>query len=106
MYLVIVEYCKSTSAEELFELDPKLRWAAFSVDSKVIFCKMRPGVKSYSSDGDDRAFMQLGPLIMSGVAERLTGGAGKPQSVLVSMDKDSVLLMKFRNGFLVLSGQR
>jgi len=98
----------STSAEELFELHPKLRWAAFSVDGKVVFCKMRPGVKSYSSEDDDRAFMQFGPLIMSGVAERLThsGQAGKLQSVLVNMDKDSVLLMKFRNGFLALSVDR
>lgn len=69
---------------------------------------MRPGVKSYTSDEDDRAFMQFGPLIVSGVAERLThsGGAGKLQSVLVNLDKDSVLLMKFRNGFLALSVDR
>ena len=96
----------STSAEELFKLHPKIRWAAFSVDAKVVFCTMRPGVKSYTSDDDDRTFMQFGPLIMSGVAERLTGGAGKLQSVLVNMDKDSVLLMRFRNGFLALSADR
>jgi len=28
------------------------------------------------------------------------------QSVLVNMEKDSVLLMKFRNGFLALSADR
>ena len=52
--------------------------------------------------------MQFGPLIVSGVAERLThsGGAGKLQSVLVNMSKDSVLLLKFRNGFLALSADR
>ena len=45
---------------------------------------------------------------MSGVAERLihSGGADKLQSVLVSMDMDSLLLMKFRNGFLALSVNR
>ena len=96
------------SPTELFELHPKLRWAAFYADGKVVFCQMRPGIKSYTSDEDDRAFMQFGPLIMSGVAERLTHseGAGKLQSVLVNMDKDSVLLMKFRNGFLALSVNR
>ena len=93
---------------ELFKLHPKLRWAAFSADGQVVFCEMRTGIESYTSDEDDRAFMQFGPLIMSGVAERLThsGGAGKLQSVLVNMDKDSVLLMKFRNGFLALSVNR
>jgi predicted regulator of Ras-like GTPase activity (Roadblock/LC7/MglB family) len=69
---------------------------------------MRPGVESYTSEEDDRTFMQFGPLIMSGVAERLThsGGPGKLQSVVVNMDKDSVLLMKFRNGFLAVSADR
>jgi len=68
---------------------------------------MRPGIESYTSEEDDRTFMQFGPLIMSGVAERLTsGGAGRLQSVVVNLDKDSVLLMKFRNGFLALSADR
>jgi hypothetical protein len=69
---------------------------------------MRPGFTSYSSEEDDRTFMQFGPLIMSGVAERLThsGGAGKLQSVLVNLDRDSVLIMKFRDGYLALSVDR
>jgi len=96
------------TAEEFFKLHPKLRWAAYTVDGKVLFCQMRQGVESYTSDEDDRAFMQFGPLIISGVGERLThsGGAGKLQSVLVNMEKDSVLLMKFRDGFLALSANR
>ena len=98
----------SISPEKLFELHPKLRWAAFSEEGRVVFCKMRTGVKSYTSEDDDRAFMQFGPLIMSGVAERLThsGEAGKLQSVLVNLDKDSVFLMRLRNGFLALSVDR
>jgi len=96
------------TADQFFKLHPKLRWAAYSVDGKVLFCQMRPGVESYTSDEGDRAFMQFGPLIISGVGERLThsGGAGKLQSVLVNMEKDSVLLMKFRDGFLALSVNR
>lgn len=69
---------------------------------------MRPGLTSYTSEEEDRTFMQFGPLIMSGVAERLThsGGAGKLQIVLVNLDRDSVLLMKFRDGYLALSVDR
>jgi len=69
---------------------------------------MRPGLKSYTSDAEDRAFMELGPLIMSGVAERLTpsGGAGKLESVVVNMGKDSVLLTKIRDGYLAISVDR
>lgn len=96
------------TAEDIFRLDPRIRWAAFSVDGKVAFCEMRTGVHSYTSETEDRAFMELGPLIMSGVAERLTqsGNAGKLQSVIVNLEKDSILLMKARNGYLATSVDR
>jgi len=87
-------------------MHPKIRWAAFSTDGKVHFCKMRPGVESYTAESEDRAFMELGPLILSGVAERLTqtGGAGKVQSVIVNLEKDSVLLTQIKNdGYLGIS---
>jgi hypothetical protein len=33
---------------------------------------MRPGITSYTSDAEDRGFMQTGPIFMTGIAERLT----------------------------------
>ena len=98
----------SLSPESVFRLHPKIRWAAYSQDGKVVFCQMRPGIESYTTDAEDRAFMELGPLLLSGVAERLTssGGAGKLQSVVVNMEKDSVLLTKVGNGFLAVSVNR
>lgn len=94
--------------EDVFRIHPEIRWAAFSTDGKVHFCKMRPGIKSYTSEAEDKAFMELGPLIMSGVAERLSlsGGAGKLQSVIVNLEKDSVLLTRVRNGYLAISVNR
>jgi hypothetical protein len=69
---------------------------------------MRPGFTSYTSDAEDRAFMEFGPVVLSGVAERLTesGGAGRLQSIVVNFDKDSVLLTNFRGGYLALSADR
>jgi len=69
---------------------------------------MRPGITSYTSDAEDRAFMEVGPLIMSGVAERLTrtGGAGRLQSIVVNMEKDSVLLTRVGKGYLAVSVNR
>ena len=98
----------SLTPEDVFRLHPKIRWAAFSEDGKVAFCQMRAGVTSYTSDAEDRAFMELGPLIMAGVAERLTptGGAGRLQSVVVNMEKDSVLLKKVGKGYLAMSVNR
>jgi hypothetical protein len=99
---------ESLSPEVVFRLHPKIRWAAYSQDGKVVFCEMRPGLTSYTTDAEDRAFMELGPLIMSGVAEKLTpsGGAGRLQSIVVNLEKDSVLLTKVRNGFLAISVNR
>ncbi len=95
--------------EEIFRLHPKIRWTAFSSDNgEVLFSQMRPGVESYTSNGEDRCFMELGPLFMTSLAERLTpsGKAGGVESIVVSLGKDSVLLMKVEKGYLALSADR
>ena len=45
---------------------------------------------------------------MTGIAERLspTGGAGKVQSLIVNLEKDSVLLTPLRDGYLAISADR
>ena len=96
------------SSEEVFRLHPKIRWAAFSRDSgEVVFSQMREGVESHTSEVDDRAFMELGPLFMSGIAERLrskkTGGV---ESIVVNLEIDSVMLIKVGNGHLAISADK
>ena len=99
---------RSLSPEDVFRLHPKIRWAAFSIDDKVVFSQMRPGVGSYTSNAEDRSFMELGPLIMAGVAERLTqsGGAGKLESIIVNLGKDSIMIARVRDGYLAISVDR
>ena len=97
------------SAEEIFRLHPKIRWASFSTESgKIAFSQMRPGLTSYTTEEQDMAFMEFGPQLMTGIAERLspTGGAGKVQSVIVNLEKDSVLLAPLRRGDLAISTDR
>jgi len=92
--------------EEVFRLHPKIRWAALSRESgMVVFSQMRPGVVSYTSDAEDRAFMEMGPLLMTGLALRLTpnGKAGRLAYVLAYFEKDCVLMAKVEDGFLALS---
>jgi len=69
---------------------------------------MRPGITSYTSDAEDRAFMQTGPVIMTGIAERLTpgGGAGKLECLIACFEKDYVLMTKVREGYLALSVEK
>jgi hypothetical protein len=69
---------------------------------------MRPGVISHTSDAEDRAFMEMGPLIMSSLAERLTpqGKAGRLECVIACYEKDYVLMAKVKDGYLALSVER
>ena len=74
----------------------------------MIFCEMRPGLESYTSDAEDRAFMEFGPQLMAGIAERLspTGGAGRLQSLIVNLEKDSVFLKQLGEAYLAISTDR
>ena len=97
------------SPEEVFQLHSKIRWASFSTESgRIAFSQMRPGLTSYTPEKDDRAFMEFGPQMMTGIAERLStaGGAGKVQSLIVNLEKDAVLLAPLRGGYLAISADR
>jgi hypothetical protein len=100
---------KLISPEEVFQLHSKIRWASFSTESgRLAFSQMRPGLTSYTPEKDDRAFMEFGPQMMTGIAERLsaTGGAGKVESLIVNLEKDPVLLAPLRGGYLAISADR
>jgi hypothetical protein len=66
---------------------------------------MRRGVESHTSDSEDRAFMEIGPLLISGLAQRLTpeGKAGKLECVIACFEKDYVLLTMTKDGQLAMS---
>lgn len=93
----------------VFDLHPKIRWAALSTElGEVIFTEMRPSVESHTSPEVDRAFMRLGPLVMTGISERLTpsGEVGHVDNIIINFEKDSVLLKKTGQGYLAVSVDR
>jgi hypothetical protein len=71
----------------------------------VVFSQMRPGIESLTPEDEDRAFMETGPLFVTGLALRFTplGKAGKLECVIACFEKDWVLMAKVRGGFLALS---
>lgn len=96
-------------SKAVFDLHPNIRWAALSTESgEVIFCEMRPGVESHTLAEVDRAFMKLGPLVITGVSERLTraGEIGRVDNIIINFEKDSVLLKKTYQGYLAVSVDR
>jgi hypothetical protein len=57
--------------DEVFTISKSIRWVALlSAQGEVVFCEMRAGLKSASSQEVDRKFLQLGPLTLLGVAEK------------------------------------
>jgi hypothetical protein len=92
--------------EDIFQLHPKIRWTALaSKSNQVIFSQMREGVQSYTSNSEDRAFMEMGPLFITGIAERLTPmtKAGKLICVIACFEKDYVLMIQLEEGHLAIS---
>lgn len=71
----------------------------------MVFSQMRSGVQSLTADSEDRAFMELGPLLLTGIAERLTpkGKAGNLRCVIACFEKDCVLLINVNEGHLAVS---
>lgn len=69
---------------------------------------MRPGVQSYTPNSDDRAFMELGVLLMCEMGDRLSasGAAGKLESIIVNFTHDSVLIADHGKMHLALSADR
>ena len=66
---------------------------------------MRESVKSHTTDAEDRAFMEMGPLFITSIAERLTPEtkAGRLECVIACFEKDCVLMTKIGKHYLAFS---
>jgi hypothetical protein len=69
---------------------------------------MRPGVRSYTPDSDDRTFMELGVLLMCEMGDRLSSSesAGKLESIIVNFTHDSVMIVDHAKQHLAISVDR
>ena len=90
--------------ERIFALNPKIRWAGLATDQgEVIFATMRPGITSLSPEDTDRSFMQLGPMLLSGVCERLIPFAGPLEAVVSRYKKVVLIVRKLNKLYLALT---
>lgn len=94
-------------AEDVFKLSPNIRWVGLASDKgEVVFVEQRPGLKSFSPEDTDRAFVQMGPLIISGVCERLSPWTGRVWSIVIDYDKVTSLITKVKDGFLCMTVEK
>ncbi len=90
--------------ERIFSINPKIRWAGLATDQgEVLFVTMRSGLKSLSPEETDRSFMQLGPMLLSGVCERLAPWAGPLQAVVSRYEKVAMIVTKIERFYLAVT---
>ncbi len=90
--------------ERIFSINPKIRWAGLTTDQgEVLFVTMRSGLKSLSPEETDRSFMQLGPMLLSGVCERLAPWAGPLQAVVSRYEKVAMIITKIERFYLAVT---
>jgi len=95
------------TAEDVFRLHPKIRFVGLaSKDGEVIFSQQRSGTKSFSPEEADRAFVQMGPLILMGVCERLSPWTGRVGSIVINYEKVSSLIMRVKDGYLAMTVEK
>ena len=92
------------TADEVLKLNPKIRWAGLASEmGEVIWVQQRDALKSFSPEDTDRAFVQMGPLIVSGVCERLSPWTGRVGSIVINYEKVTSLITKLEAGYLCLT---
>jgi hypothetical protein len=93
--------------ETIFKLHEKIRWAGLATDQgEVAFVKMRPGVQSLSPEPADHSFIQLGPMLLSGVGERLVPWAGSLEVVVCRYEKVVLFVTKLKKSYLAVTIDR
>jgi len=71
-----------------------------------VFATMRNGVQSFSPIEADRSFMELGPLLLAGVCERLARHVGPADTIIIHYEKVIMLVTRLRGHFLAVTLNR
>lgn len=92
--------------QQLFALDPNIRYVGVLNETKSLaVSKMRPGVKSVTSDDDDRYFMNVIPTVVLGAFQRLAKYAGELAIVTAQYEKISLMLFHVGGYAVVASAE-
>ena len=92
------------SPEDVFALHPKIRWVGMTThQGRVIHANMRPGVERATPENHDRKFLELGALMLGGVAEGDAAFAGRVKWIAVDYEKYTELMVECEDKYLVLT---
>lgn len=95
---------KIKTPEDVFRLHPKIRWVGLATnEGQVIFSQMRKGVETMTPEEDDRRLLEMGALVLRGVAERSSPYAGHVRSIAILYAKFGELIVKHNENNLILT---
>jgi len=90
--------------DEIFILHPKIRWVGASTSGgEIVFSKMRPGVQTITTEEDDRNLLEMGSLLLRGIAERSSQFAGRVGCIAVLYEKFGQLIVQRNANNIILT---
>jgi hypothetical protein len=91
-------------AIEVFRINDRIRYVAIVDDEfHILYSKMREGVKSITTEEQERSFVQLMPPIIVDAVEKLQPLLGKLDNVTVRFEKVLLVFFRMRNLVVTLS---
>lgn len=90
--------------EDVFKLHTKIRWVGLASErGEIVFARQRDGLESLSPAETENSFMQMGPLLVTSICERMSPWVGAVGSMVVNYDKVTALIMHVKDGYLALT---
>ncbi len=92
------------TANRIFDLDSRIRWVGIAKDNgEVLFCEMRPGVKSLSPPEKDQEFVSFGALVVLSIFEKFVTDGGKIHGCGATFDKMHLLVFRAGDHIITIS---
>jgi len=93
--------------EDVFAINPGIRWAGLATNrGKIIFSKMRSGVKSITPETDDLLLLELRAQYIMEMTQQVAQWAGPVDYVAICYDKFTELTVIRKDTYLVLTVER
>jgi len=93
--------------EEVFATHPGIRWVGLATNrGKVIFSKMRDGVKSITPDSDDLLLLELRSQYITEMTQQVAHWAGPADYVAISYERFTELTIILKDEYVVLTVEK
>ncbi len=90
-------------AKEIFNLNDKIRFIAFTSKNKLVFHSMREGIKSYTPNEVDVDIGEVIVPITVGIFEKTKDYFGNIEYLLIKFEKVNLFVIPFSKGLMTIT---